>query len=141
MDELSGETTGYKIKGKVYYQGEKLENFPDIIDIKGGSFTTCDLEEPHWHIVAEQITIYPDDKIIAKNISWYEGDKKIFTLPSFMIFLRGKNQLPYLPDIGQSNSEGWYFKNQFNYVEDASSYGSIYLDLMEKKGIGAGIEH
>ena len=141
MDELSGETTGEKIKGKVYYQGEKLENFPDTIDIKGGFFTTCDLEEPHWHIVAEQITIYPDDKIIAKKVSWYEGKKKIFTLPSFMIFLRGKNQFPYLPDIGQSSSEGWFFKNQFNYVEDETSYGSIYLDWMQKKGLGTGIEH
>ncbi|HKK83304.1 MAG TPA: hypothetical protein VJ958_03660 [Atribacterota bacterium] len=141
MDELSGETTGEKIKGKVYYQGEKLENFPDTIDIKGGFFTTCDLEEPHWHILAEQITIYPDDKIIAKKVSWYEGKKKIFTLPSFMIFLRGKNQFPYLPDIGQSSSEGWFFKNQFNYVEDETSYGSIYLDWMQKKGLGTGIEH
>ncbi len=141
MDELSGETTGEKIKGKVYYQGEKLENFPDTIDIKGGFFTTCDLEEPHWHILAEQITIYPDDKIIAKKVSWYEGKKKIFTLPSFMIFLRGKNQFPYLPDIGKSSSEGWFFKNQFNYVEDETSYGSIYLDWMEKKGLATGIEH
>jgi len=141
MDELSGETTGEKIKGKVYYQGEKLENFPETIEISSGVFTTCDLEKPHWHIEAEQITIYPDDKIIAKKISWYEGEKKIFTLPSFMIFLKGKNQLPYIPDIGQSSSEGWFLKNQFNYVEDETSYGSIYLDLMEKKGLGTGIEH
>jgi len=141
MDELSGEATGDKIKGKVYYQGKRMENFPETIEITNSYFTTCDLEKPHWHIEAEEITIYPDDKIIAKKISWYEGDKKIFTLPSFMIFLRGKNQLPYLPDIGQSSNEGWYFKNQFNYVEDATSYGSVYLNLMEKKGIGTGIEH
>jgi hypothetical protein len=141
MDKLSGETAGEKIKGKVYYQGEKLENFPETIEISSGVFTTCDLEKPHWHIEAEQITIYPDDKIIAKKISWYEGEKKIFTLPSFMIFLRGKNQLPYIPDIGQSSSKGLFFKNQFNYVEDETSYGSIYLDWMQKKGLGAGIEH
>lgn len=141
MEGLSGEATGEKIKGKVYYQGGKLETFPETIEISSGFFTTCDLEKPHWHIEAEQIIIYIDDKIIAKKITWYEGERKIFTLPSFMIFLRGKNQLPYLPDIGQSSSEGWFFKNQINYVEDESSYGSIYLDWMEKKGIGAGIEH
>jgi len=141
MDEMFGETTGDKIKGKVYYQGGRLENFPETVEISNSKFTTCDLEEPHWHIEAEQITIYPDDKIIAKKISWYEGEKKIFTLPSFMIFLRGKNQLPYIPDIGQSSSEGWFFKNQINYVEDATSYGSIYLDWMQKKGLAAGIEH
>ena len=141
MDELSGEATGDRIRGTVYYQGEKLENFPETIEITSSVFTTCDLEEPHWHIVAKKIIIYPDDKIIAKKVSWYEGERKIFTLPSFMIFLRGKNQFPYLPDIGQSSSEGWFFKNQINYLEDAKSYGSIYLDWMEKKGLGAGIEH
>lgn len=141
LEELSGEATGEKIKGTVYYQGGKLENFPETIEISSGIFTTCDLEKSHWHIEAEQIIIYPDDKIIAKKISWYEGEKKIFTLPSFMIFLRGKNQLPYIPDIGQSSSEGWFFKNQFNYVDDESSYGSLYLDWMQKKGLAAGIEH
>lgn len=141
MDELSGEATGEKIRGKVYYQGGKLENFPETVEIDNSSFTTCDLDKPHWHIEAEKITIYPDDKIIAKKVSWYEGDRKLFTLPSFMIFLRGKNQFPYWPNIGQSSSEGWFLKNQFNYVRDAESYGSVYLDWMQKKGLAAGIEH
>lgn len=141
MEGFAGETGGENVRGLVYYKGGKLENFPDTVEINSGFFTTCDLEEPHWHIEAEQITIYIDDKIVAKKVSWYEGDRKMFTLPSFLIFLRGKNQLPYIPDIGQSSSEGWFFKNQINYVEDESSYGSIYVDLMQKKGIGAGIEH
>jgi hypothetical protein len=141
MDDMSGEATGDKIKGKVYYQGGKLENFPETVEIDSGVFTTCDLEEPHWHIEAEKITIYIDDKIIAKKVSWYEGKRKLFTLPSFMIFLRGKNQFPYWPNIGQSSSEGWFLKNQFNYVRDAESYGSYYLDWMQKKGFAAGIEH
>jgi len=141
MDDMAGEATGDKIKGKVYYQGGKLENFPETVEIDSGVFTTCDLEEPHWHIEAEKITIYIDDKIIAEKVSWYEGKRKLFTLPSFMIFLRGKNQFPYWPDIGQSSSEGWFLKNQFNYVRDAESYGSYYLDWMQKKGLAAGIEH
>ncbi|HBY57921.1 MAG TPA: hypothetical protein DEG96_08720 [Candidatus Atribacteria bacterium] len=141
MDEFSGETTGENIRGMVYYEGGKLENFPDTIAIDSGVFTTCDLENPHWHIEAEEITIYVDDKIIAKKVSWYEGDRKMFTLPSFLIFLRGKNQLPYIPQVGQSSSEGWFLKNQINYVQDESSYGSLYLDLMQQKGLAAGIEH
>lgn len=141
MEEFSGETTGENIKGFVYYTGGRMENFPDTVEISSGFFTTCDLENPHWHIEAEKITIYLDDKIVAKKVSWYEGDKKIITLPSFLIFLRGKNQLPYIPDIGQSSSEGWFLKNKINYVKDADSYGSVYVDLMQKKGLGTGIEH
>ncbi|OQY39007.1 hypothetical protein B6228_03730 [Candidatus Atribacteria bacterium 4572_76] len=138
---LKGELTGEGIKGKVYYQGEKMENFPKTVEITGGSFTTCELEEPHYHIVAKEMIIYPKDKIIARNISWYEGKTKIITLPYFLIFLDRKTQMPILPKIGQNSKDGWFIKTNFNYYIDEKSYGTFYIDWLEKKGIGTGVEH
>jgi len=138
---LSGELTGEGVEGKVYYQGEKMENFPDTTEITGGSFTTCELEEPHYHIVAKEMIIYPKDKIIARNISWYEGKTKIVTLPYFLIFLDRKTQQPILPKIGQNSADGWFVKTNFNYYIDEKSYGTLYIDWLEKKGIGTGVEH
>ena len=138
---LEGELTGEGIKGKVYYQGEKMENFPETVEIAGGSFTTCDLKEPHYHIVAKEMIIYPKDKIIARNISWYEGKIKIITLPYFLIFLDRKTQQPILPKIGQNSTDGWFIKTYFNYYVDEKSYGTLYIDWLEKKGIGTGVEH
>jgi len=139
--QLKGELTGEGIKGKLYYQGEKMENFPETVEITEGSFTTCELEEPHYHIVAKEMIIYPKDKIIARNISWYEGKKKIITLPYFLIFLDRKTQQPILPKIGQNSKDGWFIKTNFNYYIDEKSYGTFYLDWLEKKGIGTGVEH
>lgn len=138
---LKGELTGEGIKGKVYYQGEKMENFPETTEISGGSFTTCELEEPHYHIVAKEMIIYPKDKIIARNISWYEGKIKILTLPYFLIFLDRKTQLPILPKIGQNSNDGWFAKINFNYYVNEKSYGTLYIDWFEKRGIGTGIKH
>ena len=138
---LKGELTGEGIKGKVYYQGEKMENFPETTEITGGSFTTCELEEPHYRIVAKEMIIYPKDKIIARNISWYEGKTKIITLPYFLIFLDRKTQQPILPKIGQNSNDGWFIKTYFNYYVDEKSYGTLYIDWLEKKGIGTGVEH
>ncbi|MBA7498621.1 LPS-assembly protein LptD [subsurface metagenome] len=138
---LKGELTGEGIKGKVYYQGEKMENFPETTEITGGSFTTCELEEPHYRIVAKEMVIYPKDKIIARNISWYEGKIKIVTLPYFLIFLDRKTQQPILPKIGQNSTDGWFIKTYFNYYVDEKSYGTLYIDWLEKKGIGTGVEH
>jgi hypothetical protein len=138
---LKGELTGEGIKGKVYYQGERMENFPETVEIAEGSFTTCELEEPHYRIVAKEMIIYPKDKIIARNISWYEGKTKIITLPYFLIFLDRKTQQPILPKIGQNSSDGWFIKTYFNYYIDEKSYGTLYIDWLEKKGIGTGIEH
>ena len=139
--QFKGEITGEGIKGKVYYQGERMENFPKTTEISGGSFTTCELEEPHYHIVAKEMIIYPKDKIIARNISWYEGKIKIITLPYFLIFLDRKTQQPILPKIGQNSADGWFIKTNFNYYIDEKSYGTFYIDWLEKKGIGTGVEH
>jgi len=139
--KLKAELTGEGIKGKIYYQGEKMENFPETVELTEGSFTTCELEEPHYHIIAKEMIIYPKDKIIARNISWYEGKTKIITLPYFLIFLDRKTQLPILPKIGQNSTEGWFIKTNFNYYIDEKSYGTLYIDWLEKKGIGTGIEH
>lgn len=138
---LKGEITGEGIKGKVYYQGDEMENFPETVEISEGSFTTCELEEPHYHIVAKEMIIYPKDKIIVRNISWYEGKKKIITLPYFLIFLDHKTQQPILPKIGQNSADGWFIKTNFNYYIDEKSYGTLYIDWLEKKGIGTGVEH
>ena len=138
---LRGELTGEGIKGKVYYQGEKMENFPETVEITEGSFTTCELEEPHYRIAAKEMIIYPKDKIIARNISWYEGKIKIITLPYFLIFLDRKTQQPILPKIGQNSKDGWFIKTYFNYYVDEKSYGTLYIDWLEKKGIGTGVEH
>jgi hypothetical protein len=138
---LKGELTGEGIKGKMYYRGEKMENFPDTVEIGDGNFTTCELEEPHYHIVAKEMIIYPKDKIIARNISWYEGKIKIFTLPYFLIFLDRKTQKPIIPKIGQNSTDGWFIKTFFNYYIDEKSYGTLYVDWFEKRGIGTGIEH
>ena len=138
--KLKAELTGEGIKGKIYYQGEKMENFPETVELTEGSFTTCELEEPHYHIIAKEMIIYPKDKIIARNISWYEGKTKIITLPYFLIFLDRKTQLPILPKIGQNSTEGWFIKNYFNYYINEKSYGTLYIDWMEKRGIGTGLK-
>jgi len=139
--KLKGEITGENIKGKIYYQGEKMENFPETVELSEGDFTTCELEEPHYHIVAKEMIIYPKDKIIARDISWYEGKIKIITLPYFLIFLDRKTQLPILPRIGQNSEDGWFIKTYFNYYVNDKSYGTLYIDWFEKKGIGTGVEH
>jgi len=118
---LKGELTGESIKGKVYYQGKMMENFPETVEISEGSFTTCELDKPHYHIVAKEMIIYPKDKIIARNISWYEGENKIIALPYFLIFLDRKTQLPILPKIGQNSTDGWFVKTNFNYYVNEKS--------------------
>lgn len=138
---FKAELTGENIKGKIYYHGEKLEKFPGTVKLTEGSITTCELEEPHYHIVAKEMTIYPRDKIIARNISWYEGKTKIITLPYFIIFLDRKTQLPILPKIGQNSIDGWFIKTFFNYYINEKSYGTLYIDWLEKKGIGTGIKY
>ncbi|MBU4602366.1 hypothetical protein KKA86_04630, partial [bacterium] len=56
-------------------------------------------------------------------------------------FLDRKTQQPILPKIGQNSNDGWFIKTYFNYYVDEKSYGTLYIDWLEKKGIGVGFEH
>ncbi|MCJ7656539.1 MAG: hypothetical protein MUO55_01990, partial [Candidatus Atribacteria bacterium] len=48
---------------------------------------------------------------------------------------------PILPKIGQNSADGWFIKTNFNYYIDEKSYGTLYLDWFEARGIGVGFEH
>ncbi len=139
IDQARAVITEPGLKGDVYIQGD-IETAEDDIFIHGGSATTCDLERPHFHLQAGELEIYPGDRMIIRNVSYWEGRIPLFYWPYLVIPL-GRESAFELPQIGYSPSEGWFIKTAYNYYRDAESYGKLHLDYMQKKGIGTGVAH
>ena len=59
IGEAKAVVVGSGVKGEIYVRGERIESTEDDIFIHGGSVTTCDLEDPHFHLQAGEIEIYP----------------------------------------------------------------------------------
>ncbi|BER93326.1 hypothetical protein [Atrimonas thermophila] len=132
---------GEGIEGTVYFRGEEVERTPEETKIEGAFFTSCDLEEPHYHFEAQKIIIYPDKKVELFRFSYWDFGRKLFTLPYYVIFLDRKEQLPFLPLLGHSSSSGYYLNLFYNYFVSDGSFGTVYLDWWEKSGWGLGVRH
>jgi lipopolysaccharide assembly outer membrane protein LptD (OstA) len=131
---------GYVLE-PLYLRGEKAAGDPNRIEIERASATSCSLPDPHYHLEARRITIYPKSRLIAKQVSFWAGDRRLLSVPSFWISLKPHRRQPFVPTVGQSAYEGYYLKTAYNYMLSDQSFGAARLDLLQKRGIGAGVDH
>jgi len=126
--------------GQAFVHSAALSGDEKDLQIEAGSLTTCDLEHPHYYFNAKEIVVYPNSKIVARKVSLVGLDRRLFTLNSLVIPIRGFRH-NFLPQIGSSAEEGMFLKTSYAYAATEKSQGFLRLDLIQKRGIGAGIEH
>src|SRR3989338_7892727 len=58
-----------------YAFGDKIELFSDATyKIINGYITSCDLAKPHYKIVSKSVTIYPSNKVVARDVTVKVGN-------------------------------------------------------------------
>lgn len=63
---ITQEGEGYLHGERVKYTNQFLKkDTVQVIYVKGGKYTTCNLEDPHFHISARKIKVIPNDKIVT----------------------------------------------------------------------------
>lgn len=149
---VEGQTKNFQLKGEsvagneyLFYRGEEVDVDPKKLILDTGEFTTCDLgqEEEHYHLLAENTEVLPDDKLVARNVYVYYKDKKIFWVPIVIVSLKEKQvgRQNFLPQMGYNQTEGFFVKHNFNYYFNYSNYGSIRVDYASNLGVSLGIEN
>ncbi len=140
----SGKGEVKKLKeGKIppwFWKGEKLILFsPEKLLLLRGEFTTCERRPPHYHFTASQMEIYPEDRIWAKNVVFYLGKLPLFYLPFYNAPLKPK---PYglVVWAGSSNRKGVSILSHYNWYLNPCWRGRIYLDWIQKRGQGGGMD-
>ncbi len=138
---VSGNIENEKLKGDLYIYGQEMRFEDDYIHITGGKITTCDLGDPHYHIAAKEIEIYQDDRLVLRHLFYKEGNLPLLYFPYYTISLKERTNYLKFPKIGSSSKEGFYIKFTYVYTLNDANKGEIYLDFMEKLGIGQGVSH
>jgi lipopolysaccharide assembly outer membrane protein LptD (OstA) len=54
--------------------------------------TTCNFKQPHYRLVAKQIIVIPDNKVVLRKPTLYLGKSRIITYPFDQIFWIGKGK-------------------------------------------------
>lgn len=142
--KISGNVKG--VLGKYHFQAEEVKiNFadkndgfltiPENLKMAPGSFSGCDLDNPHYLFKAKKIVIKPNHYLKAYHAIFYElnGRLPLFYLPYIYIDLSDDRQ-KLVPEFGYSSQRGWYGKLTYNHrlIEDLP--GQLYLGYYQKTG-------
>lgn len=157
---VAPEKVGPQVIQPIRVSGSTLSRTGKNFQATEGFFTTCDFPNPHYKIGFRQMDLIPNNRIVLRDAIIYRYDKPVFRIKYLVIPIReGIAQFSYLPYVGRTQEEGWFVKLAIGYSlfrlipgEQAAERtkpgqvpvdnfpGIFRLDLMEKKGIGFGID-
>ena len=128
---------------KLRYGGEEtLSEYPEKITIKNGWFTTSPYENPNYKINTERFFIYPNRKIVAKNIAVVVGKRTWFKLPYYVASLRPGNRRGTLfPYIGSDSDRGLFGIWGFDYDKGSLAQGFVDFEISAKKKLALKISN
>jgi len=117
-----------------FIHAEVIKKMPDnTAYMRGGSFTTCDLEHPHYSFRFRRSKVIPGDKIITGPAYFQIADVPTPLIVPFGLFPNqsGKQSGIIIPSYGESKSQGFYFMDggyywAVNDYMDLTFLGSIY---------------
>ncbi len=131
-DQVSGHLMTYDMErrvGTIYqasttyerglYHGRRIRKAADNeLDVLGGSYSTCDLEQPHYHFSARRMKIYLKDKLVAKPVVFYLRNVPILALPFYVFPIKpGRHSGFLFPqfEFGFNNRTGQFLRNAGYY--------------------------
>ncbi len=120
-----------------YFTGEKISKIGDE-DLYGkdSRFTTCDLEEPHYHFRCRKLKLKIGDKVIARPIIFYVRDIPFFIFPFYVFPIESGRKSGILkPNIGLfSDDERGRSITNLGYFWAANDYYDVTVgtDLYQR---------
>ena len=128
---------GYANADLGIFQGDELfQNDENELYIKESSFTSCDLEEPHYYFGSKEVLIRKEDKIIARPMVVYIHDFPIVGVPFAILPHSTKKRKSGLlmPSFGHSSERGTYVKNLGFYIAPNDYFDfDFMLDFYDRK--------
>jgi lipopolysaccharide assembly outer membrane protein LptD (OstA) len=139
---LAAEITDLNIKGSAYITAAEAFVKGEDLKSKHSTFTTCDLEHPHYHLSAKEIEYYPGDVIIMRHVWYYEQFVPIFYLPVLYISLKDDKD-NFSVQYGQSSTEGFYIDTKYYYFHfpNETDWGNLEVRLTQYGGNLYEIDH
>ena len=107
-----------------------------------GLLTTCDYPDPHYHIGFRRATVIPNRRIALRDVTLFDGrNRKLLRIPYLAVPITDRvPRYNYLPQVGQNNEEGVFVKSVVGYLLRDDLPGLLRVDLMQKKGVGLGVD-
>jgi len=106
---------------------------------KGGYFTTCDFDQPHYRFGVKKLNMFPGDKMQAQAATLYLGAVPLVYLPRFNYSMKD----PFMHvqvEPGTRKDWGPYLLSAWRYNLTDNASGRAFLDYRNKLGLAEGFE-
>ncbi|UCD15097.1 MAG: hypothetical protein JSV34_05085 [Candidatus Omnitrophota bacterium] len=127
----------------VYGEAKKADKISDqkYIFKKKSHVTTCELKKPHYKLTARRITVYPEERIVARNVIFKVLDLPLAYFPYFVQSLKDEH-FPVQVVPGKDRDLGGYFVlNSIRYDLNEDNRGKLHVDWYDKRKLGLGLSH
>jgi len=131
-DEVDGQLMTYDLDrrvGTIYkasttyerglYHGKQIRKAGENeLDVLGGAYSTCDLDQPHYHFSARWMKIYLKDKLVAKPVVFYLRNVPVLALPFYVFPIKPGRHSGFLfpaTEFGFNNRAGQFIRNAGYY--------------------------
>lgn len=141
---LTPEFIGGGVVAPLFAEGTQAQAKGDQeIQARGPSLTSCDREHPHYLLSGKRVVIYPERKLLLWGGGLSALGHRLISLPKIEIPLRNlRRGLPFTPDFGRNDIEGFYLKTHYLLPTSSLSHSTAtQLDITEKQGLRLGLEH
>lgn len=137
----SFEAISVKIEsGEFYLTGPICERAAGQILLQKGYLTPCQRcaqNTPDYAFEANEVVLYPGDRIIARGVWVLLRGEKVLYLPAMLLYLSERR--PKL-EVGSTDTDGAYVFADLPYVSDFG-LGYTFLRYFENRGWGIGFDH
>jgi lipopolysaccharide assembly outer membrane protein LptD (OstA) len=143
--ELIGAKMGYLFEPKTgavrdgatrfadgFYEGKNIRRVDKkTMLIERGTFTSCDLAEPHYHFKARKMKLKVGENVVARQVSMHISDIPIIVLPFYYKDLKsGRRSGILFPNvnIGVSSRDGRYIRD-LGYYWATNEYTDFKFEM------------
>ncbi|HEY3411599.1 MAG TPA: hypothetical protein VGM51_00935 [Armatimonadota bacterium] len=141
MSKSTTDVTPVGALSPFHVMAESIKGSRREITLYNAHITSCDPVRPQYEVVAREVTILPDRKVIARHATTLLFGRRLATVPTLVFPIKQQGgQAPVVPVVGQSTEEGFFLKTLLNYARGGQT-GAVHVDVMQKQGLGLGVTH
>jgi LPS-assembly protein len=131
---IGGEVKAFPWFGQAEETGKVAKN--EYL-LRNGYITTCDLDVPHYRIKAGEIRVFPDDKVIAKNVVFYVGKLPVLWFPYYYHpIIQSRAKVQFIP--GWNSDWGYFVLSAWRFYIKGNTKVDVLADYRTKKGFAEG---
>ncbi|MBN2057634.1 MAG: LPS-assembly protein LptD [Candidatus Saganbacteria bacterium] len=155
---IEGRTLDYNVKTRsgtatdidfeyqgIEMTGKRVELSLERFKLRDASFSTCNIEPPHYRVTASEIIFYPEHGwLVAYWGYFWLGPLPVVPMPTYIYDMlaaeRDRRNIPPFPEFGSNDEDGTYLNERLAWHVQRELSGSYSITYATKKGLGAGIE-